>query len=97
VHVVQIAFQIGINCDSPAKIASLNGGAGVSFNFETQCNCFLRDSITTLSFPADDYNLGASNSMLLTNAVNCVGFHNMQSGSAVDNWAEVCVYAGACF
>jgi hypothetical protein len=94
---VTITFQPGVEQSGGTRTASLNGGAAIAFANPQYAVCNVRDEPKTLTFPGADYNLARANTFFLTNPAACLGFANLQSGPAVGNWAEVCVFdKGVC-
>jgi hypothetical protein len=95
---VTITFQTGRNCVGGTRTGTLNDGAELTYasTLALVCTPVYNDKPTTLIFPGSEYNLDGDNTFLSTNPTACLGFANLQSGnpSAIDNWAEVCVYAG---
>jgi hypothetical protein len=92
---VTLTFQTGRNCiDSTTRTGALNDGTELTYDSTRHCSCFApSDTPTFLILPNDDYIEAGENTFVSTNPTDCLGFANLQSGNAVGNWAEVCVYA----
>lgn len=75
VTALSIQINVGVDChgSGTSRTTTLNGIASESFSSIGWCNCSARDNIYTINPPLASYNVGGSNTFLMTNPTTCLG------------------------